>query len=156
MRCLAISLGGATLLIFALATQGFSAGETYLEQATITWQQAALSDGEALFNELCAVCHGVDARGTGPAAEVLVMPVPDITLLALHHNGQFPSEEVERVIRGDAERRAHGTREMPMWGQALRDVRPDYKPARRASFVELRVLGLTAYIESLQRTEAPQ
>ena len=29
------------------------------------WQQAALTDGEELFQELCAACHGVSGKGDG-------------------------------------------------------------------------------------------
>ena len=50
---------------------------------------------------------------------------------------------------------AHGTYEMPIWGQVLREVRPDYKPARREAFSNWRIYNLTGYLESLQ-AEQPE
>ena len=38
-------------------------------QVPISWHQAAMSDGEQLYTELCAVCHGVEGVGDGPAAK---------------------------------------------------------------------------------------
>jgi mono/diheme cytochrome c family protein len=39
-------------------------------------------EGRENFTAYCAVCHGVDGRGNGPAAPAMKVPVPDLTTLA--------------------------------------------------------------------------
>ena len=36
-------------------------------------------EGKDSFMAYCAVCHGADGRGNGPAAPALKTPVPDLT-----------------------------------------------------------------------------
>lgn len=47
--------------------------------------------GSAMFSEYCAVCHGKDAKGSGPAAPALRVAPPDLTTLAKKNNGEFTS-----------------------------------------------------------------
>ncbi len=121
-----------------------------ITEAPLTWKSLALGDGEQLYGELCAVCHGVEAKGDGPAAPALRAVTPDLTLMAKSNDGVFPFEEVQRAIRGEGEIVAHGSRQMPIWGTAFSDLRPDQKPAQRVAFAKLRIYDLTAYLESLQ------
>ena len=108
------------------------------------------TSGRELFAQLCASCHGADAKGNGPAAEALVAPMPDLTMLAKDNDGVFPMSDVERAIRGERSVLAHGTGEMPMWGTAFEDVRPDFKPGQRRGFAHVRVMNLARYLESIQ------
>ena len=128
---------------------------TAQQDATITpeplkWTEVMVSDGEALYAELCAVCHGMDAKGQGPAASALAVPVPDLTMLALGYDGIYPLEAVKKAISRETGMLAHGTLEMPIWGRVLEDARPEYKPARREAFASLRIHNLAIYLESLQ------
>ncbi|MDH3745707.1 MAG: cytochrome c [Acidobacteriota bacterium] len=154
MRRLAILFGGVAVVVMVLgAAPGSdpkSASEVKLEKAQLTWAQVAVDDGEVLYTELCAVCHGIDAKGNGPAAPALAMPTPDLTHLAADNGGVFPSAEVEKAISGENKIQAHGTSEMPIWGAAFENVRLDYKPARRWGFARMRVYNLTSYLETLQ------
>lgn len=93
----------------------------------------------------------MDGKGKGPAAPALAMPVPDLTMLAAHNGGEFPTREVQKAITGETEVIAHGTLTMPVWGKVLEDLRPDRKLNQRAGFARLRILALTEYIESLQQ-----
>jgi hypothetical protein len=52
---------------------------------------------------------------------------------------------VRRYIEGLDELPAHGSRDMPVWGQILRGV------SGSTAGVQLRVEALTKYIESLQQ-----
>ena len=45
---------------------------------------------------------------------------------------------------------AHGSSEMPIWGRALSEVRPDYKPAQREAFARWRISNIASYVETLQ------
>jgi hypothetical protein len=48
-----------------------------------------------------------------------MIDVPDLTRLAYRDGGEFPEQDVLRTIDGRHERRAHGPREMPVWGWQL-------------------------------------
>ena len=137
----------AAVLVLGVAE---AAPASDVKEAPITLEQAALDDGQALYAELCASCHGIDAKGNGPAAPALTTPAPDLTELAINNGGVFPTVEVQKSITGQTSVVAHGTLEMPVWGHVLADVRPDTKPGQRWAFARLRILALTEYIASLQ------
>lgn len=139
----------ATVLAFSLQAGEMENPE--LVRVPITWHQAAMTDGEGLYAELCAVCHGVDGSGGGPAAEALNTPLPDLTLCKRRHDGVFPHATVESAIRGESRIAAHGTVDMPIWGHVFADARPDFKPARRWALAEQRIHNLTSYLESIQK-----
>ena len=143
-----IVVAGLAVLVIVVAVA--AAQTPTVSDAPLTWKKLALSDGEGLYGELCAVCHGVEAKGDGPAAPALRTPTPDLTLLANTNGGEFPFEMVQGAIRGEGEIVAHGSRQMPIWGTAFSQLRPDQKPSQRAAFARLRIYDLTAYLESLQ------
>jgi mono/diheme cytochrome c family protein len=72
--------------------------------------------GEELYDRFCASCHGAQARGDGPVSRSLNVAVPDLTTIAVRY-GEFPAGLIRDVIDGRGiDKRAHGTREMPVWG----------------------------------------
>jgi mono/diheme cytochrome c family protein len=100
-------------------------------------------EGKDTFMAYCAVCHGADARGGGPAAPALKMPVPDLTTMAKRH-GKFNHDAVERRIMGiDQMPAAHGTMTMPIWGPVFRATGDQPKTV-------LRITNLVKYLEDLQ------
>ncbi len=145
IRVILTIAAGVALALALSAQQGVE-----IETAPVKWRDVVVSDGEALFAELCAVCHGTDGKGAGPAAPALAVPTPNLTTLALSYDGVFPAAEVEKAISRRRSLLAHGTLEMPIWGRELEDVRPDFKPSRREAFASLRIHNLTAYLETLQ------
>jgi mono/diheme cytochrome c family protein len=101
-----------------------------------------------MFIAYCAVCHGKDGKGGGPAAVALKTTPPDLTTLTQGHGGKYPAAYVASVIRFGAESYpAHGTKDMPMWGPALASVSGGISTA---SEVTMRINNLTHYIETLQ------
>ena len=82
---------------------------------------AAESSGKKQFQTYCSSCHGMDARGSGPAASVLRVPPPNLRKIASRRDGKFPAEEINAVIDGRSGVKAHGNREMPIWGRAFSD-----------------------------------
>ena len=77
---------------------------------------APVNVGQQYFGQYCGACHGVDGQGHGPAAPALRTPPADLTRIAQRHGGHFPDAEVATQIDGRAMVRAHGSRDMPVWG----------------------------------------
>ena len=75
-----------------------------------------LDPGKAEYHSSCAPCHGSDGKGTGPVSTGLKVPPPDLTVLAKKNNGVFPFNSVYEIIDGRKTVIAHGTRDMPIWG----------------------------------------
>ncbi len=147
MRKSAVSTG-LTVLCVVLSATIVAAQE--VETVPLKLEQVLTTDGDVLYGELCAVCHGADAKGGGPAAEAMAMAVPDLTALAAVSGGDYPAERVEKAITSEWQTVAHGSREMPMWGAAFSEVRPNWGQAPGKEFARLRIRNLVDYIESLQ------
>jgi mono/diheme cytochrome c family protein len=125
----------------------FAAVVAYAQTKTIKevpYQAAHTNEGVDLFTQHCAVCHGKDAKGTGPAAEALKKAPADLTQITRRNNGTFPELKVEQVIEGLAPIAVHGTREMPMWGSLLNGSQHDEMMGK------MRVFALMKYIEQIQ------
>lgn len=102
-------------------------------------------NGKAMFGQYCAACHGLEGRGDGPAATALVKRPADLTQLARKNNGKFPELQVMNFITGGEVVAAHGTRDMPVWGQLFEHLNP-----QNAGVPQLRVRNLMEYIKTLQ------
>ena len=122
-------------------------------------QETSAPSGEDLFNTYCAVCHGKDAKGNGPAAGALKVRPADLTTLAQRHGGKFPREYVTTVLQyGVEDVKAHGSKDMPIWGslfgpsEALSKSQslPLSEAREISSVVTLKIHNLSQYIESLQ------
>lgn len=87
--------------------------------STATDEEEDPDVGRRLFVRYCSSCHGLDAKGEGPAAAALNRPPPDLTRIALRREGRFPAAELVRIIDGRFVIKAHGSREMPVWGTIL-------------------------------------
>lgn len=101
--------------------------------------------GKDMYATYCAVCHGRDGKGGGPAASALKVPPTDLTLLSKNNGGKYPSMKVSFAIRNEANLPAHGSQEMPVWGALFWSVSSGHEGE-----VQQRVVNLTKYIESLQ------
>jgi mono/diheme cytochrome c family protein len=103
-------------------------------------------EGADLFVEYCAVCHGKDARGGGPAAEALKKAPADLTQISRRNGGQFPKIKVQQFVKGENVVTAHGSRDMPTWGTVFRS----FEPMQSGALGELRVVNLVNYLEQIQ------
>ena len=97
-----------------------------------------------MFRAYCSVCHGLDGRGGGPAADALKKRPADLTQLSRKNGGKYPIYKVANVIHGDGSHGAHGSRDMPMWGTVFQTLGD-------GGTVKLRIDNLTDYIQFLQR-----
>lgn len=109
-----------------------------------------VSGGERLYQISCSGCHGANARGAGPVAPLLEVPVPDLTLIASRRGGSFPEDEVYRIIDGQADLPAHGPRNMPVWGYEFYGDDPDDEAAHREATGKIE--RLVKYLRSIQRS----
>jgi mono/diheme cytochrome c family protein len=106
-------------------------------------KQTSAADAKQMFDSYCAVCHGKDGKGGGPAAKALTKVPADLTKLSARNSGAFPAIHVQRFIEGSDEVAAHGTRDMPMWGELFRALNRDT--------AQIRVAALTDYIKAMQQ-----
>jgi hypothetical protein len=108
--------------------------------------------GVEMYERLCASCHGVDGRGGGPVASLIKIGVPDLTRIAARDGGEFPAEDVRRTIDGRWDRRAHGARDMPVWGwEFYGTVNPD--DAMERAKVDSMINRLVDYLRTIQEEE---
>jgi mono/diheme cytochrome c family protein len=104
--------------------------------------------GGELFAQYCVSCHGSDARGDGPAAGALKVRPSDLTHIAARRKGQFPDGEIARFIDGRFAPQAHGSREMPVWGQRFGERVPEAGVSEE--IVRGQILVLVEYLRSIQ------
>jgi mono/diheme cytochrome c family protein len=119
--------------------------------------------GKSEFQSSCASCHGADGKGKGPVSEQLKRPPSDLTMLARNNNGVFPTNAVYEIIYGSKTVPAHGTREMPIWGERFNpiinlphEVDPSYwkmaGPERSPEVVvRARILTVIDYLNRIQQ-----
>jgi len=101
------------------------------------------------YRQYCASCHGVFADGKGPVGPVLKTPPADLTLLGARYGMPLPRNKLLPFIDGRDERRAHGTREMPVWGKVLYE---DMSGGRqREMAVRGTILLILDYLEGVQQ-----
>ena len=106
---------------------------------------APSNSGRDMFVRYCAVCHGKDAKGNGPAAAAMKTPPADLTILAKDHGGKYPASHVAAVIRGQAALASHGTQDMPIWGPLFLSISQGHEAQ-----VEQRVSNLVSYLDSFE------
>jgi mono/diheme cytochrome c family protein len=106
--------------------------------------------GAQLFISLCASCHGEQARGDGPVASLLVTPPSDLTRLAQRSGGRFTADTVQRFIDGREVVRAHGPRDMPVWGHQLYFSAEEYDLAAR-EYADAQIAKIVEYLRSIQQ-----
>jgi len=104
---------------------------------------AAAADGRQSFRTYCASCHGKEAKGDGPLAEHLSVAPADLTRISERNGGEFPFETVRKVIDGREKVAGHGSKEMPVWGDA-------FKTTDTEEQAQERINQLTHFLWSIQ------
>jgi mono/diheme cytochrome c family protein len=133
------------LAFVALIAAPVSVSAVGLTAQTVKTEAArpiASVEGVDSYKEYCAVCHGVKAKGDGPAAQALKTRPPDLTTIA-KRKGRFSEADVETRIVGKSLSAAHGSGEMPIWGHVFESLAD-------STVAKLRVANLVNYIKSIQ------
>lgn len=114
-----------------------------------------VAEGRTTFAAYCSSCHGADGTGHGPKAETLSRRPSDLTRIAARQGGLFPADRVFETIAGLDMPDAHGSRDMPVWGDVFvseavgNSVR--LEDALKASDATARrIEALVAYLRSIQ------
>jgi mono/diheme cytochrome c family protein len=134
-----ILIASSTLLLASLLS-----GQPQIKRVPIPDTHA--TDGPEMYQTYCASCHGVDGKGSGPASAALNGPLPDLTKLAQANEGAFPSASVLMTlgrVRGSG---AHGSEEMPIWGDVFRAS----SGGTDEMGVQMRLYQLMRYLDSMQ------
>jgi mono/diheme cytochrome c family protein len=134
------------LSALAIALCGFAVlsadGQTQVKK--VPARATSTMAGQELFREYCAVCHGKDGKGDGPAATALKSMPADLTQISKKSGGKYPEIHVQRVINGEDAVVAHGSRDMPVWGQIFRHM------STNQDLGAVRVYNLVKYIGQIQ------
>ena len=120
--------------------------------AAPTWAADKPDIGKREYQSNCVACHGDNGKG-GSYVDFLKVTPPDLTQLSKKNGGVFPLERVYNVIDGRQEVKAHGPRDMPVWGRDYMikagehygDVA--YDPE---AYVRGKILALIDYLNRLQ------
>ena len=133
-------------------------------------KRTSVERGKQIFSEYCTACHGLSGKGDGPAASVFKVPPADLTALAAHNKGKFPSLRVMQAIKAGPAVPAHGSETMPVWGPIFLHGDPhiagetppqtpagvveqserDGRQGPTEAEVQLRIYNLMEYIKTLQ------
>jgi mono/diheme cytochrome c family protein len=104
----------------------------------------AVSRGRELYLEYCGSCHGLTGEGDGPVSHSLTTPPANLRLLSDRFGNPLPVDQVARFIDGRAEVKAHGSRDMPVWGKRF------YAETHDERAVRAMLRDLVAYLQSIQ------
>ena len=140
-----ISVAAILMMISALAIAQESPAQSVPTIKHVPVTNTPSNSGKDMFNSYCAVCHGKDAKGNGPAATAMKTPPTDLTILAKNNGGKYPASHVAAVIRGQAALASHGTQDMPIWGPLFSSISQGHEAQ-----VQQRISNLVTYIDSVQ------
>jgi mono/diheme cytochrome c family protein len=139
-------------LLFCLAlvlttwpATGAAPGEQTRTVKRVPIEPTSPASGRDMYMHYCAVCHGRQGRGGGPAAAALKIQPADLTTLAQQNHSEFPRRRVESTLRFGSALPSHGSSEMPVWGPLFQSLNR-FNNAE----VEQRINNLTGYLESIQ------
>ena len=144
MKFISVVVALAMLLTLAIAQQATLA-QSAMSVKHVPITKTSPTSGKEMFNSYCAVCHGRDAKGGGPAAPAMKTAPKDLTVLAKNSGGKYPAPHVGAVIRGQAITASHGSQDMPVWGPLFSSISQGHDAQ-----VQQRISNLVSYIETLQ------
>jgi mono/diheme cytochrome c family protein len=106
-----------------------------------------VADGHRYFVRYCASCHGTDALGDGPVAKSLATPPANLRKLGDKYGMPLPAHRIAELIDGRDTARAHGSHEMPVWGEKLYELGQGEKGEKGIGDVIAKII---AYLNTIQ------
>src|ERR1700758_2809872 len=102
-------------------------------------------DGKAIYLQYCASCHGTKGDGKGPLASTLTTPPANLRMLSQRFGNPLPEDVIAKFIDGRSDVKAHGPRDMPVWGRRFSSMaRGNQRMVKNA------IAKLVAYLQSIQ------
>ena len=144
------------ILIALLAGLIYSSSVLAMAQQTTTpkiksvpIQQTSPASGQQMYATYCAVCHGTTGIGNGPAADAMKVHPTDLSMLSKMNGGVFPVNHVSTVLQFGVENPAHGSSDMPVWGDLMLTLHKSGPDG--ATVVHQRIANLTSYLKQIQK-----
>jgi mono/diheme cytochrome c family protein len=100
--------------------------------------------GRQIYLHYCASCHGIAGEGNGPLAQILTTPPANLRLLYQRYGNPLPEDQIAKFIDGRTAVKAHGPRDMPVWGEHF------YAETGNEQQVKKMIDQLVAYLQSIQ------
>jgi len=146
MKANSLLVLGVAVVVAALMTASTTPA---LAQASDGFKAA---NGRVSFRLYCASCHGSSAKGDGSVAKFLKVPPADLTMLSQKYGGVLPEERLREIIDGREEVRAHGRREMPVWGDVFQSPLSDTEETEEdpQARVERKIEELIVFLRTIQ------
>ena len=143
----------AATIFVGVVSLGAFAAETavsgvVIKQVPMTYKDVALKNGHEMYDDLCAVCHGVTGKGDGPAASALSTSVPDLTQFRAEIGSQYHAQ-LESAISGINRNVHENIVGMPLWFREFQYVRRDKFGRPRTMYANLKLHSLAEYVEEL-------
>jgi mono/diheme cytochrome c family protein len=101
--------------------------------------------GVEMYKTYCAVCHGVQGKGNGPAASALKSTPTDLTMLTKQNGGKFPMDHVLSVLQFGSELPSHGSKDMPVWGPLFHSLN-----VNNPTEAQQRTSNIARYLKTIQ------
>ncbi len=116
----------------------------------VSAEEANIDNGQYTYLYFCAECHGKDASGVGPIAEMLAIERPELNSLSDSNHGIFPTLYVAKQIDGRGQAAGHG--DMSIFGWSLESEKkvPIKLEDGQILMVTQHLWGLLAYLETVQ------
>jgi mono/diheme cytochrome c family protein len=140
-----VYVAGVCLGVFLLGSGSGLAQTTEKKIEKVPMVQSDPSSGPQMYKDYCAVCHGADGKGGGPAASALKTPPPDLTTMAKRYGEKSAALKVDATLRFGAGNKTHGTADIPVWGPLFSAT------DKSQTAVAMRISNLSKYVESLQQ-----
>ncbi len=135
--------------IVAIGCLALAAGLVLVPASGVGRPEESPADGVSgsyTYRTYCASCHGETGRGDGPLAESLRFHPPDLARLAKRNGGDYPEETITRIVDGRRPIEGRGGPDMPVWGDAFKNVETGFDEER----VRLKIRSVVAHVKTLQ------
>jgi mono/diheme cytochrome c family protein len=130
------------LAVFAFLFLWLNCSET-----SSTAAKSPVEEGKEWFVSYCVICHGEKADGMGAMADSLQVHPLDLTRIAQRRGGNFPDEQIAKIIAGKENVPGHSNAEMPDW---LETFKKSENISDEKVLME-KINHIVAYLKTLQQ-----